>query len=114
LKYPDLEDSEKNRPVIKHQARFRASSVPCRRLVRGNTLAKLSPPLFRRVFVPPNAGETQMHIRRGGGKAQGGIHFSIPVPPLFSLALGDLFTGECLGVNQPSGESRRICVKKNI
>lgn len=38
-------------------------------------------------FVPSNAGETQMHIRRGGVKAQGGIHIAVPVPPLISLAL---------------------------
>jgi len=53
-------------------------------------LTKGSPPVFRRGFVPSNAGETQMHIRRGGVKAQGGIHFAIPVPPLISLALVDL------------------------
>jgi hypothetical protein len=56
-------------------------------LVRENTLTKVSPPVFRRVFVPSNAGEAQMHIRRGGVKAQGGIHIAVPVPPLISLAL---------------------------
>ena len=87
--HPDPGESERILPKFGPSASIRRGSAPHRCpaeiRVRENMLTKVPTPAFRHLSIPPNAGETHKHVRRGGGVAQCGIHLSMPMPPLILL-----------------------------